>query len=117
MVLTGRKEGYVPNEDHLVVILLKPDGQLRGRIYVQPREEELVSPRYPPRRDPKSFSVRVLPYCAQYLSDGPLDTGQIYRVFGRVQFFNVFEEQGSVLHPFTFLSGVLIGRALRDTPS
>jgi hypothetical protein len=38
-------------------------------------------------------------------------------VFGRVQFFNVFEEQGSVLHPFTFLCGGLIGRALRDTPS
>jgi hypothetical protein len=52
MVLTGRIERYVSNEDHLVVILLKPDGQLLGRIYVQPREEELVSPRYPRRRVP-----------------------------------------------------------------
>jgi hypothetical protein len=81
MVLTGRIERYVPNEDHLVVILLKPDGQLPGRIYVQPREEDLVSPRYPSRRVPQSFSVGVLPYSVQYLSDGPLDTGQIYRVF------------------------------------
>ena len=65
------------------MILLKPDGQLLGRIYVQPREEDLVCPRYPRRRVPQSFSVRVLPYSVQYLSDGPLDTGQIYRVFGR----------------------------------
>jgi hypothetical protein len=41
----------------------------------------------------------------QYLPDGPLDAGQIYRVFGRVRFFHIFKEQGSVIHSFTFLSG------------
>ena len=118
MVLTGRIGRYVPNEDHLVVILLKPDGQLLGRIYVQP----------PRRGTSYALATRAgvslspsrsgsSPYSVQYLSDGPLDTGQIYRVFGRVQFFNVFEEQGPVLHPFAFLSGVLIDRALRDTLS
>jgi hypothetical protein len=47
MMLAGRIERYISDENHLVVILLKPNGQLLGGIYVQPREEELVSPRYP----------------------------------------------------------------------
>jgi hypothetical protein len=115
MVLTGRIEGDVPDEDHLVVILLKPDGQLAGGVYVQPGEEELVGPRDPRGRFLQSFSVGVLPHGGQYLPDGPLDAGQVYTVFGRVPLFRVFEEQGSVLHSFTFLSGVpgpcLTGRA------
>ena len=116
MVLAGRIEGDVSDEDHLVVILLKPDGQLAGGVYVQPGEEELVGPRYPRGRFLQSFSVGILPYGDQYLPDGPLDAGQVYRVFGRVPLFRVFEEQRSVLHSFTFPSGVP-GPCLTGAPS
>src|SRR3712207_4621705 len=116
MVLAGRIEGDVSDEDHLVVILLKPDGQLAGGVYMQPGEEELVGPRYSRGRFLQSFSVGVLPYGDQYFPDGPLDAGQVYTVFGWVPLFHVFEEQDSVLHSFTFLSGVP-GPCPRGAPS
>jgi len=75
MVFTGAVEGYVADEDHLVVVFLEPDGKLPSGIYVQSGEEELVSPRYPRGRIPESFPLGVLPYSEQYLLDGALDPG------------------------------------------
>src|SRR3712207_7002738 len=55
------------------------------------------------RRPPRST---LFPYTTLFrsLPDGPLDAGQIYRVFGRVRYFHIFKEQGSVIHSSTFRS-------------
>jgi len=66
---------------------------LLGGIHAQPGEQELVGPRDPRGRVSQAFPVGVLPYGGQYLANGPLDTGQIYPVFGWIPLFGVFEKR------------------------
>jgi hypothetical protein len=93
MMLAGRVEGDVPDVDHLVVVLLKIDGQLLDGIHAQPGEQELVGPRDPRGRVSRAYPVGILPHGDQYLADGPLDAGQIYPVLGRIPLSRILEKR------------------------
>src|SRR5215212_517540 len=97
MMLAHRVQRYVPQEDHLAVVLLKPHPQVPDGLLPQPDEQGLVGPRDPAGRALQSLPVRVLYRGDQYFPNGPLDAGQVHPALRRIPLLRGFGGYGSRL--------------------